>query len=295
MPLRNPSKYRTHMKRKRQAYALRSTKRQRTARPARQQVSLAKYRRNKMISRAISQVAETQQIATKQIDEFQPVPIQVGALAYMQMIRTGPNIANDPTSGLAGVDGFTTTQGVSGSGERTGNYIYLKKTHLTVEVEMNANDTVKVPCNFRTIVFKRRRNANLASNLPVFQKDLFLQNNGQTVGHSTSGLNGSDLILQPVNKKDYIVFSDKKYTMTPLAFHKDNANAGFFNSKYTSYKKFVYNLPHFKKTHYDNNTNNPDDYDCNWYVVTYAKPLGKDSTAIGWEVNCRGTTTFTDM
>lgn len=267
------------------------------AMPARLRGSKAKYSAAKTMSKALTMVGENKIIGLTQINEAAPSTIQPLAIAYQKMFVVNSIPTGWPASATS-LGGVSLTQGTSAH-QRVGNYVYLKKTHITMEVEAQpvSSDAVPVPKQYRVIVFKQRR-SNMPTGRTVYpQNTLFLDEQGDAFGHATSGKNGSDLMLQPLNKRDWVIYKDIKFSLTNPQLYNENGSAAAWNwtnQKYGSYKKMVFNLPHYAKANYDNTTNVPEDLDTFYGVVVYAKSLGKDYAADDWEVNLRGSTIYSD-
>ena len=265
--------------------------------PSRFRNSRSKYAKSRTVSKVLNAITENKILPLTDVNEGAPTPIQLGALAYEKtfVINTVPTGWPGSTTALGGI---YMIQGTA-NGQRIGNYVYLKKSHVTIEVEAqpSAPTVNQVPKQFRVIVFKQRRSVMPTGRTVYPQNTLFLDSAGQSFGHATGGKNGSDLMLQPLNKRDWVIYKDSKFTLTnPVQYNEDGIAAAWnwTNTKYGSYKKMVVNLPYFKKTHYNSGTNVPDDVDTHFGIVIYSKSLGKDYAADDWEVNVRGSTTYSD-
>jgi len=268
----------------------------RTQLPSRLRDSRTKYKKSKSLARTLNAISENKIMPINDVNEATPSAIQLGAIAYEKMFVMNAVPAGWPgtTTSLGGIQ---IAQGVD-NGQRVGNYVYLKKTHLTLEVEAQPADPTQnqVPKQFRVIVFKQRRSVMPTGRTVYPQQTLFLDGSGQHFGHATPGKNGSDLMLQPLNKRDWVIYKDSKFTLTNPVQYNELGGTNAWNwsqTKYGSYKKMIINLPYFKKTHYSA-ANVPDDVDTHFGIVIYSKSLGKDYAADDWEVNIRGSTTYSD-
>lgn len=271
----------------------RTTKRRTTARrplAARQQVSRRKYFTNKSLARSVAQVAETKYITMNSPDDLAPTLTTATDTARV-FFRTGQPITGE--TDMTQLAGFECGWGNTPQ-DRNGDYIYLKKSHVSFQLDTIAAERV-IPMEYRFIMFKRRRNNNVVANLPNVQTELFVDTSGKSVGESTAGLRAQDIFLLPVNKKSFVVYKDYKFRLSNA--HEEGAVDGSQTScYYPTTRTIVCDCPHWKKTHYDNATRNPDDYDANWYFVIYARPIGYGGAQpIHWEVSSRGITTFNDM
>ena len=239
----------------------------------------------------LSKFSETKYKAITRIDEQAPVAIQLGALAHMANFVVGVAAPSTWTDFTA-LDGMNINQGVTDS-QRVGACVYLKKTRVSVEIDMKqpAGETnTTLPCEFRVVVFKTRRQANPAGAIRPPQSSLFLDEVANDFGHSTSGINGTDLMLQPLNKRHFTIYKDMKFMLSnPL----DPQLASAYSGKYPCMKRIYLDLPHYVKAHFED-SNSPTNYDFSYGIAIYARSLDKDTKADNWELNIRGTTTFMD-
>lgn len=256
--------------------------------PARFAGSKATYNLNRRVSSIMNKMSENKLLQTQPFNESTPAAIQTAAIAYywsavMQSIPTGWDTS------LHNLAGIVTTQGLGGF-NRIGDYIYLKKTHLAFQIDINETSAEYVPpIEFRFIIVKARQSNQPAGLTDAPQTTLFLNNLGGTVGHATSGFNGADLMLQPLNKRDWVVYRDQKFTLS-----SPSTSGGGMNSFYKSRKNLFVDLKYYGKTRIHPGSNIPEDLDCHYLMVLYASSIGKDRKADSWEVSCRGTTSFTD-
>lgn len=251
--------------------------------------SRKRYSINKRIAHQMSKMAETNLSAMTRVDEQAPSAIQLGALAT----QVGFVVGGIPAgwTGFNDLQGMAITQGVQ-AGQRIGDYVYMKKSHMTLEIDMKKmTDDATMPCEFRCIVFKARRAAYPAGTTKDPATSLFLDETGNDFGHASSGFNGTDLLRQPLNKRLYTIKHDYKFMLSnPL----DTVNQGSTSSYYPVFKRFQFNLPYWKKCHFES-TSSPEDLDFHWSVMIYARSLDKDTKADNYEVNIRGNTQWNDM
>lgn len=251
--------------------------------------SRKRYSSNRRIASMLSKFSETKLSAMTRIDEQAPSAIQLGALAY----QTGFVIGGIPSgwTGLNDVASMTITQGVQ-AGQRIGDYVYMKKSHMTLEIDMKETTQAgNLPTEFRVIVFKARRAAYPAGTTKNPGTSLFLDEVGNDFGHGSSGFNGTDLLRQPLNKRLYTIKHDYKFMLSnPL----ETAVASGYSGHYPCMRRFQFNLPYFKKAHFEGGVNSPTDLDFHWAVYIYARSLDKDTKADNWEANLRGNTQWAD-
>lgn len=254
----------------------------------------SRYRYNvaRVVNNVVNAIAENKITPVIPQNEVTFTPIQLGAIAHTKSfcIGTIPSV-------WSGIAGLTTLGGVqipngTGRAQRNGHYVFLEKTHLRINLENNQLPG-RCPVQVRMLVIKANRRNNPTGLSNPFDTTLFLDSGGNDFGHATAGINGTDLMVQPVNKKDWYCKLDKKFVMSPVN-ESDASNPSSNTSKYPITKEFVLNLPYYKKTEFDGLNNEPINLDSHWVVVFYARAIGKDQVADGLEVNIRGSTTFKD-
>lgn len=250
---------------------------------------------SKRLSNLINKISETKLLGLNPYNELQPGAIQTGAQAYYQGFHIGPK-PTSWTGGWATLGGIEIAQGIT-SQEREGNYVYLDHTRVALNIDTSGGDSYRPPMEYRVIVGKSRRGVNPAGITQDPATDLFIDEIGAPFGHRTSGKNGSDLMLQPLNKRDWYIKMDRKFTMScPL----ENSGGGY-TGKYPTTKNMAIRLPYCKKTKYGTQTatapiqNKPIDLDYSWFILVYARSQQKDQIANDWETNVRGTTCFKDV
>lgn len=256
---------------------------------ARFNYSKRRYKKNKSIARMLSKFSETKYKSILAVNEQAPVAIQVGAQAYMSKYVLGGQVS--AWSDMTDLGGMDLTQGAA-TGNRIGDYIFLKKTHLNIQIDARvSNDSSNHPLEFRMIVAKARRQATPAGITRTPQATLFLDEEADDFGDSTAGKNGTDLMVQPLNKRHWTILKDYKFRMSnPL---DPTATSNSYSGYYPCMKRFSIDLPHYVKAHFDN-SNTPTNYDFHYAVIIYARSLDKDTKADGWEVNIRGNTQYVD-
>lgn len=259
---------------------------------ARFNYSKRRYYNDRRISNMLSKFSETKYKACNKIDEKAPVAIQTGALAHMVCFVLG----GSPTawgSDWNDIGGINLNQGVAES-QRIGDYTFLKKTRVTLDIDMKeptgGTTNTTLPNEFRVVVFKSRRQAMPTGSVRAPQTALFLDETCNDIGHATSGINGTDLIIQPINRRHFCVIKDQKFMLSnPL-----NPSLGAaYSGHYPCMKRITVDLPHYVKAHYED-SNLPTNYDFHYGIAIYARSLDKDTKADNFEVNLRGTTTYCD-
>ncbi len=203
--------------------------------------------------------------------------------------------------------GLSIAEGVKNN-ERIGDYVWLKKTHLTMQLEMQATtNPLHCPIQFRLIVVKQRA-ATVPTGLVYHpEASLFIQNDGTNSGYESNGgptadvrtMNAFQVQNMPLNKRNWVVFRDQRFQLSPPAPSDGNAN-NFYSSRLPTRKNITINLNHFKKTKYQDvdgdNKNKPLNYDGRYLVFIFAQSMGIiNSQASAWQLHMTGTTSFTDM
>ncbi len=262
-------------------------------RPARLSGSRINYQVARAVSSAMNKVSENKIVSCTKVDEVGPAAIQTGSNVFTQAFTVGNTpTAWAATAGLVPIGGMTMPLGDTHS-DRNGKYIYLQKTHITMKIDMDSTTNFQFPCDFRVICFKSRRANNPVGLTNRYDTTLFLDTNGNEFGHATTGIVGTDIMLQPINKKDWVVRSDKRFTLSNPAI-SGSTNLMGYSGKYAVNKTMTYDLPYYAKTEIGAITAAPVDLDTNYVIVCYATMNAQDDFASKWEVSLRGSTTFKD-
>ncbi len=243
---------------------------------------------------------ETKFLPLLKRDERTPLAIQgLAKVYYAGLVLGHVSPTNwDETTYLEGTRIGTGTA----SNARIGNKVWLDKTVLNFNIDMLImpnNAGVAYPVlEFRTIVFKPKYNFDIKEIGNPYDS-LFLDESGQQYGSAVGGINGTDIMMQPLNRRQFYVLKDMKYKLSSPSIAQgggDNAHySSGWSSKYPCMKNIRIVLPHRKTVEYSNIAPyNPIDYDPRWAVITYARSLNKDTNAVNWMWNSRGTTMFRD-
>ena len=255
--------------------------------------SVSRYSRNRVLSASVKTFAETKLLACNRLNNQTATPIHSGSSCFYKafVIGTMPTTWTGTFTNLGGV----AIQQGSTSDRRDGNYVYMKKTHLSVNVDMvNQATGARPPVQFRVIVGKSKR-ANTPAGYSIDPStSLFINEGGTHFGHSSTAADGSDIMLQPLNKRDFYFKFDRKMILS-VPF---NDNLTGYSGKYPVTKDLFFNLGYWKKTRYEDSgsfANLPSDLDTAYFVIIYARSVEKATNANDWEVNVRGTTSFSDI
>jgi hypothetical protein len=225
---------------------------------------------------------------------------------YMKAFTLGvtPNLWDQNVSEsqrIVGLGGFAPAPG-TGASQRIGSYVYYRNTYLNGRIQMQFQNNGLPPVKFRMLLIKARRATNPAglSHHPYFS--MFLDSVGQAVGPATTGataMSTYEYITAIVNTRDWIVYSDQKFTLShPLRTDSDGGYAGF-HGKYPVDRYFRFNLKHFKKTRCGE-SNHPLDVDPHYCLIIFADSIGRGTSgslsppASSWNIDIRGATSFQD-
>lgn len=232
---------------------------------------------------------ETKYLPLNAQNDVAPNAIQTGAKAFFKGFVVGTIPSSWSSTGVNNLGGIFCEKGVE-SYERVGNYIYLNHTLVNLNIDTKINATDAPPMEFRVIVFRQRRQAMPAGINPDPAQSLFKNESGTDAGHLTSGINGTDLMLQPLNKEKWIVVRDQKFTLQKPA----KASEPMGNGPYGNMKNFRLNLGYRRKAHYET-ANLPTNVPYHYGIFIYARSIDKTINANNWECNLRGTTCYNDL
>jgi hypothetical protein len=212
------------------------------------------------------------------------------------------------------LNGISIAQG-NNHQQRDGDYVWLKKSHATFQVEMIPTQSANHGLiQFRLLVVKAREAVTPAGLVYTPQSSLFIQNSGTANGYLSvqSGtapdditpMNEFQIQNMPINKRNWVVFKDQRFTLSQPDTIQPDAPTGvnqlYFSSKYPCRKNFTINMNHFKKCKYQDTTGVNEDYPMNYdpkyLVIIFAQPVGNAVRPAGnWTVHMTGTTSFTDV
>jgi len=171
---------------------------------------------------------------------------------------------------------FTYPKGFSGD-NRVGEYMYIKHSYLKLEVQAPPVQTdvdnhgvfLNTPLRCRLMVVKANRKNNKFGHSPVPSSSLFIdtQNGAFGYGETTGSINL--LMKQPINKRKWLVYKDTSFTLTPPAVQDivGGDNMTYAPGRGRSIYRCNVKLPVYKKTHFDDANNTPDDIDSQWFII----------------------------
>jgi len=278
-------------------------KRKTVAGPAKQKGSVA---------RALAQVAErkVQALTPKYMDVPIPVslPPALGPVYFRNYILgdapvawIGPNGAAVTQPNFTGLGGYTFPQG-TGSNGRIGRYMFLERCNMNLNIALKpVAERHTNPVAFRVLLYKFKRNDALGS-IGNPNTDLFMSSSGAQLGFNTffdNGINpGSaafELMNGIVNKKNYEVFKDEKFVLTPqVCLTSAGAFVPLSHSNHIQ-KDFQFVLNHNQKTAFDG-ASKPVDLQYQYCLTILSAPMGEGNT-VGvdyWNASIRGTVSALD-
>lgn len=292
------------------AYLKTQQKKKGSSKPSRARVSTKRITQTKAVSKALSNFSENK-FQGVNIDCSLPVNKPSGSqpISY-HFFNAGHQLTGPMGTEFASPQGplnlFTFPQG-DANDERSGNYMYIKKSHIKFEVQMLPNEDITPnpgltsTVDFRLIVVKANRKYNELGASPDAGNSLFLNTQNDEFGYdgnvATTFLN----MAQPINKRKWLVYRDQRFTLSPPATQNSSGVPGeLTNSAFSKYpvKKMVsFNLPVWKKTHFDTN-NHPDNLDTQWLMILAATPTSYCNPGVlrprNYRVNILGTTSAAD-
>jgi len=196
--------------------------------------------------------------------------------------------------------------------ERNGDYMYIKKTHLKMELQMipqsstgdlvNGNSSTT---SFRFMVVKANRKYNKLGNSPIAAESLFITEENEEFGFSNPSQPVFSNMYQPINKRKWLVYRDQRFTLsTPAQEYVDTSVPGEVNAintannKYPVRKLITLDLPVYKKTHFPSDSRTPDSIDTQWLIIIQSTRTNYCAQNVdapkNMKLNILGTTCATD-
>lgn len=266
---------RRNFTRSRAASKIQSAFRSYKSRPSRLRVSTSRAVVTKMIAKSINNLAENKfQGYTADCLIPQAKPAGAQPISY-HLLNTGGTLTGLPL--FTPMNLYQFPQG-DGNTERNGNYLYIKKTHLKLEVQMLPT-TVKAPLQtlnsvteFRLMIVKANRKYNKLGSSPLPDNSLFLNTQNDQFGINDTGSTTFVNMRQPINKRKWLVYMDKRFTLSPPSKAAEDSapEAWAFNVANPQYpvKKFItLDLPIYKKCHYETGSDVPDNVDTQFLMI----------------------------
>ncbi|AXQ65656.1 MAG: putative capsid protein [Cressdnaviricota sp.] len=274
--------------------------------PARLRVSKSRYQLNRAIAKQINNMTENK-FQGYTGDCLLPVAKPAGAqpISY-HLFNTGGPITSIP--GFVPMNLFNFPIG-DGSTERNGNYMYIKKTHLKMEIQMLPTSvaaplqTLNSTTEFRLMIVKANRKFNKLGSSPVPANSLFLNTQNDQFGLNDTGSTTFINMQQPINKRKWLVYKDMRFTLSPPSKEAvDSAPEQWaFNAANPKYpvKKFIScDLPVYKKCHFETDQDVPDNVDTQWLIIIQAVRTNYCTTSVAaprdYRLNMCATTSASD-
>jgi len=286
---------------KRSAYVpgLRKNKGYRRRTPGRLKGGSTSYTRSMKSSDKLKAFGEVKLNPFRNVDNVAPIRMNpIGAPAPVYGLRYVVGNALTQYPNYNALQGMNFPQGV-GISDRIGNYMYLKKVNLTMEINMNqVGETNAGPRRFRVIIFKARRYANPTGITQDPDKGLLLDTGGEAFGVNSSTKQMLDFIHQLTNKRDYQIVKDHSFILqNPVG----NPSAGVdpfisTSGQYKSTKTIRCSLPLWRKTKFESVFDLPTDVNYNYGIYVQSVNVGSSSAIPDdWNMSIRGVTSANDV
>lgn len=292
--------------------AIQSAWRRYKNKPSRLAVSTSRYRLNKAIAKQINNMSENKFSGYAGYCLVpQPKPAGTQPMTYI-FHNTGEPLTQPSNSMFTSMDLFNFPRGDSNV-ERNGDYMYIKKSHVKIEIQMlpiSSDDITGLnsTTEFRLMIVKANRKYNKLGASPLAGNSLFLGPTNSEFGFGVPGGTSTAAVYanmkQPINKRKWLVYKDMTFTLsTPAQEIVDNAVPSEFafntsNNKYRVKKHITCDLPVFKKTHFAPDSNVPDELDTQWLIVIQAVRSNYCSPNVdvprNWVANILATTSASD-
>lgn len=275
----------------------------RKAKPSRFPSGKKTYKLSRQIAKVINTIGETKIQALRSWNATPALPVEVlptsGPCYFTNYcLGTAPASFLGPNGNLAfnNLEGFEWAPG-TGSNQRVGRYMYLKRTTLQLRIAMNPQSR-HGPVKFRVIVYKEKRNQYNIAGGGNPCNDLFLSHTGAPVGINTANAvntRAMNFNTQLVNKRNYQIVKDMKFTLAPQNTSAQGSTEPFtINQVNKSEKMMQLSLGHYKKTAFGNG-NVPEDTKYRYCVTIIGMPVTNSvSPHDGWQSYVRGTVSVSD-
>lgn len=267
--------------------------------PPRLKSGSSSYTRSMKSSDKLKAFGEIKLSPLRPVDNQAPIrmnplggPAPVFGLRYL----IGPALTQFPN--YTPLQGMTWARG-DAADQRIGNYMYLKKVNLTMEINMNqVGETNAGPRRFRVIIFKTRRYATPTGTTKDPDKTLMLDTAGESFGVADATKAMIDFSHQLTNKRVYQVIKDHSFILQNPVGNPSASVDPFISTsgQYKGTKTIRCSLPLWRKTNFENNTNLPTDLNYNYGIYVQALNVGS-STAIpdDWNLSVRGVVSANDV
>jgi len=283
-----------------------TSRRRASSKPSRLRVSSTRTYVDRAIVKALSNVSETKYSAFTEYC-ITPAAKPAGTQPMTYVFRNaGGTLTQSANSMFAPMDLYNFPKG-DGSTERNGDYMFIKKSHMKLEVQMlpTTGDTLNSTTEFRLMIVKANRKYNKLGSSPTPANSLFLTSINDEFGFGVpGGTSTADVFAnmqQPIDKRKWLVYRDMRFTLsTPAQETTDPGQVGFnsANNKYSVKKFITADLPIFKKCHFPSDSDVPDNVDTQFLLIiqavrsNYCQPDVESPR--NWACNVMATTSATD-
>lgn len=249
--------------------------------PARFPSGKKTYQQTRTVSQVLKNISETkiQQLTPRYA--IVPSPVEVAPTSgpcYFTnyCLGTAPAAWVGPNGAAAfnDLDGFVWPLG-PGAAERNGQYMYLKKTTLTLRIAMD-QIARHGPTKFRVIVYKEKRNRynTTANGNPC--DDLFIDQSGAVRGVNNLAVvdaRAMNFNTWLVNRRNYQVVKDFKFVLANEQQSAQGSTDPFnVNQHNASEKVMRFDLGHYQKAKFGT-ANVPEDQMYRYCVTIISMPM----------------------
>jgi len=146
---------------------------------------------------------------------------------------------------------------------------------LAIEDNLGTANGLNNDLQFRMMIVKANKKYQPFASLADPGQNLFLSVENRPFGYDQTGQNAFDYMVQPINKRKYIVYCDKKFTLSPPSIAWDsqetlttmNASTGRFPHS----KLIRFNCNVNKKCYFDTEATGdlatPTNVDSDWFII----------------------------
>lgn len=272
-------------------------------RPARLSPGKTSYYKSRSASNKLTSFGETKIQSLRAVDFASPVqmnPVGAGiAPVYGLRYLIGETLAQYPSYSPLG--GMTWIRGPNAD-QRDGNYMYFRRVNMTMEINMNqVGETNSGPRRFRLIIFKARRYVNPTGTTANPNTALLLDASGERFGVDSIGPpqpNMLDFTHQLTNKRDFTILKDDTFILQNPVGNPSASVDPFIGTsgQYKSTKVIKCNLPFWRKTIFNNDTDRPQNLNYNYGIYLQAVNVGsQQAIPDDWTMSLRGTVSANDV
>jgi len=249
------------------------------AKPSRLYSGLSTYNRTKAITSTVMKSISESKYQGHRSDCLETVAKPAGTIRPLSYIflNTGADLSASLPEFTTPLKLFNFAQGTSNT-QRIGQYMYLKKSHLKISVmalpekatEDSTDVLINTPLECRMFVVKANRKNDKIFTSPKPGNSLLIDTQNGGFGYDETGGSINLLQSQPINRRQWIKYKDYKFKLSPPAIKLDSANnveAYQTGKQYPVKRNFTVDLPIYKKTHFADSNDSPDDVDTQWLII----------------------------